>query len=167
MRKSVVEPLPFLRSIVGGCPAGQSVFLFALQKSAAAGDARELGRYMPSVLIVDNDNAFRKHLRTLFDEGGGFDACVEAGNGVEALDKMKRLMPGLAVLDFSLPDMSGLQLAQELKAIKPDLPIFVLTTGYDVNIEKEALSCGMTAVFSKLDDLATLVANARSVCGIN
>jgi DNA-binding NarL/FixJ family response regulator len=121
---------------------------------------------MPSVLIVDNDNAFRKQLRTFFDEGGGFDACLEAGNGVEALDKTKRLLPNLAVLDFSLPDMSGLQLAQELKAITPELPIFVLTTGYDLNIEKEALSCGITAVFSKLDDLAALVANARAVCGI-
>jgi len=91
---------------------------------------------------------------------------VEAGNGVEALDKTKWLLPNLAVLNFSLPDMSGLQLAQELKAITPELPIFVLTTGSDVNIEKEALSCGITAVFSKLDDLATLVANARAVCGI-
>jgi DNA-binding NarL/FixJ family response regulator len=122
--------------------------------------------YMPSVLIVDNDNAFRKQLRTFFEAGGGFDACLEAGNGVEALDKTKRLLPNLAVLDFLLPDMSGLQLAQELKAITPELPIFVLTTGYDVNIEKEALSCGITAVFSKLDDLAALVANARVVCGI-
>jgi len=121
---------------------------------------------MPTVLIVDDDSDFLKHVCALFDHGGGFDVCVEARNGVEALDKTKRLLPNLAVLDFSLPDMSGLQLAQELKAIRPELPIFVLTTGYDVNIEKEALLCGITAVFSKLDDLTALVANARAVCGI-
>ena len=122
---------------------------------------------MPTVLIVDDDNAFRKQLRTLFDHGRGFDAFVEAGNGVEAIDKTKRLLPGLAVLDFSLPDMSGLQLARKLKAITPEMPIFVLTTDYSVSIEKKALSCGITAVFSKLDDLATLVANARAVCGLD
>jgi CheY-like chemotaxis protein len=193
MRESVVKPLPFLRSIVGGCPAGQSRFLLALQEIATARDACGLGRlpksflwrkdldcaqkllltdcsrtelYMPSVLIVDNDNAFRKQLRTLFDEGRGFDACLEAGNGVEALDKTKRLLPNLAVLDFSLPDMSGIQLAQELKAITSELPIFLLTADYDTDIERAALSCGITAVFSKLDDLAPLVANARAVCGI-
>ena len=33
-------------------------------------------------------------------------------------------------------------------------------------LEKEALGCGITAVFSKLDDLTTLVSNARAVCGI-
>jgi DNA-binding NarL/FixJ family response regulator len=121
---------------------------------------------MPTVLIVDGDNAFREQLCTLFDHGSGFDACREAGNGVETLDETERLLPDLAILDFSLPDMSGLQLAQKLKAIKPELPIFMLTTDYSVNIEKKALSCGITAVFSKSDDLETLVANARAVCGI-
>ena len=118
------------------------------------------------VLIVDDDNAFRKQFRMLFDRNSGFDACVEAGNGLEAIDKTKRLLPNLAVLDFSLPDIGGLQLAQKLKAITPELLTFLLTRDYSVNIEKSALSCGITAVFSKLDDLAPLVANARAVCGI-
>jgi DNA-binding NarL/FixJ family response regulator len=121
---------------------------------------------MPMVLIVDDDNAFRKQLRALFDHGSGFDACLEAGNGIEAIDKTQRLSPNLAVLSFSLTDMSGLELAQKLKAITPGLPTFLLTTDYSVNIEKNALSCGITAVFSKLDDLSALVANARAVCGI-
>src|ERR1700730_8513630 len=121
---------------------------------------------MPMVLIVDDDNAFRKQFRMLFDRNSGFDACVDAGNGLEAIDKTKRLLPNLAVLDFSLPDIGGLQLAQKLKAITPELLTFLLTRDYSVNIEKSALSCGITAVFSKLDDLAPLVANARAVCGI-
>jgi DNA-binding NarL/FixJ family response regulator len=119
-----------------------------------------------TLLIVDDDDAFRKHLRTLFEHGGGFDAFVEAGNGVEALVKTERLLPNLAVLDFSSADACGLQLAQKLKSIAPELPIFMLTPNYSVKVEKEALSCGITAVFSKLDDLATLVANARAVCGV-
>ena len=121
---------------------------------------------MSTVLIVDDDNAFRKQLRVLFDHGSGFDSCVEAANGVEALASTKTLLPNLVILDFLLPDMSGLQLAQQLKAITRELPIFILTTNYSMNIEKSALSCGITAVFSKVDDLATLAANARAVCGI-
>ena len=121
---------------------------------------------MPTVLIIDDDNAFRKRLRTIFDHGSGFDACVEAENGVDALDKTMQLLPKLVVLDSSLPDINGLQLAQKLKAIMPGLPILMLTTDYSVSSEKKALSFGITAVFSKLDDLTTLIANARVVCGL-
>jgi DNA-binding response OmpR family regulator len=91
---------------------------------------------------------------------------VATGNRADALKKTKGLLPSLVVLNFSLPDMSGLELAQNLKAITPAMPIFMLTTDYSVKVEKKALSYGIAAVFSKLDDLATLVANARAVCGI-
>jgi DNA-binding response OmpR family regulator len=63
--------------------------------------------------------------------------------------------------------MNGLQLARKLKEIAPELPIFMLTADYDADFEKKALSSGATSVFSKLDDMATLVANARAVCGID
>ena len=118
------------------------------------------------VLIVNDNSAFRKELRTAFGQGSGFDACIEAQKGAEALAKTNHQSPDLAILDFSLPDMSGLQLAEALKAIRPELPIFLLTTDYCVKLEKKALSCGITAVFSKLDDLAALLANARAMCGI-
>src|ERR1700682_3762826 len=121
---------------------------------------------MPTVLIVEDDSAFRKQLRALFDRDSGFDSCVEAQTGVEALDKAKSLSPSLVVLDFLLPDMSGLELAEKLKANTLGSPILMLTTDYSVDIEKTALSCGVSAVFSKLGDLRTLVANARAVCGI-
>lgn len=121
---------------------------------------------MPVVLIVDDDNAFRGVIRTLFESVSGFDACVVAENGVEALAKAKLVSPNLAVVDFSMPEMNGLQLARELKAIAPKLPIFLLTADCDADTEKEALANGITAVFSKLDDLATLVDNARAVCGL-
>ena len=123
-------------------------------------------RTMLAVLIVDDDRAFRTVLRTLFEEGSGFDNCVEAANAFEALDKSTQLTPNLAIVDFSMPEMNGLQLARQLKAREPALPIFMLTADYDVNIEKEALAFGITAVFSKLDDLTTLIANARAVCGL-
>jgi hypothetical protein len=46
------------------------------------------------------------------------------------------------------------------------LPIFILTADCNLREEEEALSCGIDAVFSKLDDLEALLANARAVCGI-
>jgi len=121
---------------------------------------------MLAVLIVDDDRAFRTVLRGLFEECSGFDNCVEAANAFEALNMSRQIAPNLAIVAFSIPDMNGLQLAHQLKVREPALPIFMLTADNDVNIEKEALAFGITAVFSKLDDLTTLIANARAVCGL-
>jgi DNA-binding NarL/FixJ family response regulator len=122
---------------------------------------------MAAVLIVDDDHAFRAKLRALFEEGSGFDNCVEAANASEALDKTKQITPNLAVVNFSMPETNGLQLARQLKAQEPALPIFMLTADYNVDIEKQALAVGITAVFSKLNDFSTLIANARAVCGLD
>lgn len=119
-----------------------------------------------SVLIVENDDSLRAVLCTLFGQGSGFDLCIEARSGTDAIDKARHLLPNLVILDFSLPEMNAVQLAQELTEIMPRLPIFMLTAGRDLYAEKEALSSGIDAVFSKLDDLGTLLANARAVCGI-
>src|SRR6202171_3992468 len=100
---------------------------------------------MLAVLIVDDDHAFRIVLRTLFEEGGGFDNCVEAANASEALEKTKQLSPNLAVVDSLIPEMNGFHLVRQLKAREPALPIFILTADYNVEIEKQALAFGITA----------------------
>jgi len=121
---------------------------------------------MSTVLIVNEDQSIRNHLHSLFEHGSGFDAFVEAGDSAEAVDMTTRLLPNLVVLDSALPCISGIQLARRLMIIMPQLPIFMLTADYTSSTEKEALASGITAVFSKLDDLTPVVANARAVCGI-
>jgi len=129
-------------------------------------DATNLEGNISTVLIVDDDDSFRPALRSLFEQSPCFDDCIEARSGAEAIEKSSQLLPKLAILDFSLPDMNGLQLAHELRKIVPQLPIFMLTAEGDFHAEREALSRGINAVFSKLEALETLVANARAVCGI-
>jgi CheY-like chemotaxis protein len=102
----------------------------------------------------------------LFENSGGFDFCIEARSGMEALEKTRHLLPNLVVLDLVMPGMDGLQLARNLRAIRPELPIFLLTGDRDLHIEDAALSCGINGVFSKLDDLESLLANAHAICGI-
>lgn len=121
---------------------------------------------MSTVLIVNHDNLIRDYLHALFERGSGFDAFADARNSVEAVDMATRLLPNLVVLDFALPRINGIQLARRLMNIIPQLPIFMLTEDYNASSEKEALLCGITAVFSKLDDLTPVIANARAVCGI-
>jgi DNA-binding NarL/FixJ family response regulator len=123
-------------------------------------------RNMSVVLIVDDDSAFRAEIPALFESGSGFEACLAAENGVEPIAKAKQVPPNLAVLDFSMPEMNGLQLAQELRAIAPKLPIFLLSANGDADTKKQALASGAAAVFLKREDLTTLVDDARAVCSL-
>ena len=113
---------------------------------------------------MDRDASFRAILRALLQQDASFDVFIEASCASEAIVSARDSVPILAILDSSLPEMNGLQLAQELKKIVPPLPIFLLTADQDLHVEKEALSCGIDAVFTKVDDLEALVANAAAVC---
>lgn len=156
---STVSPLINLK-------AGHSHAKKAPRSAGLSTDVSGMEGNISTVLIVINDDSFRAVLRALFEQGGGIDFCVEARSGAEALDKTKRLLPNLVILDFSTPEMNVMQLTQELREILPRLPIFMLTADCNLREEAEALSCGIDAVFSKLDDLEALLANARAVCGI-
>ena len=117
-----------------------------------------------TVLIVDQDDSFRTILRALLKQDASFDVFVEAAGATEAIVRARHYVPILAILDSSLPEMNGLQLAQELRKILHHLSIFLLTADHDLRVEKEALSCGIDAVFSKIDDSEAVVANAAAVC---
>ena len=66
-----------------------------------------------TVLIVDDHSAFRASARTLL-EGEGFDVVGEAETGTSALELARDLEPDLVLLDVALPDLSGLDVADEL-----------------------------------------------------
>jgi two-component system KDP operon response regulator KdpE len=115
-----------------------------------------------TILIIEDDIVVRRALHSLFDRRTGFDACVDTTNRAAVAEAQQR-SPDLAILGFPMAESNGLLLARDLKAVAPNLPIFMLTPDYDSDIEKEALSFGVTAVFAKPDDLAALVENGRAV----
>src|SRR5260370_36332033 len=84
---------------------------------------------MPSVLIVDDEEACRKQLCALLNHGAGFETCVETTNGLEALKKTERLLPSLVILNFSVPDTRGVEVAPEIRGTSAEKPHLVAVTG--------------------------------------
>lgn len=114
-----------------------------------------------SILIVDDHEAIRRQLRCLFRPHPEFAVCGEAVHGVDAIEMAQRLSPDLIILDLAMPEMNGLEAAAALKYILPAAPIFLLTVHYSRELELAALASGISAVFSKHDDLDALVRRAR------
>ena len=91
-----------------------------------------------TILIVEDDEDLRRLFRTALSLAG-YDV-VEAGDGLEALQRIDSAPPDLIILDLVLPRMSGLVVREEIaaQAITRDIPIVVITgapvdaTGMDV-----------------------------------
>jgi len=114
-----------------------------------------------SVLVVDDNPDIRRVLCQLFTHEGDFVVCGEAENGREAIEKAQQLRPDLVVTDLSMPVMNGLEEARVLKKRMPAIPVIMYTLYNDPFVEKEARSAGISAVMSKSEGVAVLIAKAR------
>jgi DNA-binding NarL/FixJ family response regulator len=83
------------------------------------------------ILIVDDDQRFRHAARALLEEQG-FEVVGEAQDGKEALAASADLHPEVVLLDVSLPDADGLELAERF-ATKDGSPQIVLTSTRDAS----------------------------------
>jgi two-component system response regulator AlgR len=82
------------------------------------------------VLIVDDEPPARERLRSMLTEAGDFEVAGEAGNGLEALQLVDRLMPDILLLDVRMPGIDGLEVARQLAA-QPEPPAVIFTTAFD------------------------------------
>ena len=82
----------------------------------------------PSILVADDNDGTREVLEATL-RGAGYVAVL-ARNGAEAIAKLMQTPVVDAVLaDVVMPEMSGIDLARQVKELRPDLPV-VLMTGY-------------------------------------
>jgi DNA-binding NarL/FixJ family response regulator len=90
-------------------------------------------------LIVEDNSLFRQTLRESLQMSFPGIAIDEAANGAEALQRVNVSLPDLILMDIRLPGESGLGLTKKIKAIYPDVTVFILTH-YDTPECREAAS---------------------------
>jgi DNA-binding NarL/FixJ family response regulator len=78
------------------------------------------------LLVVDDHEPLRRKIRSLLEKEG-FEVCGEAVNGREAIEKVRELAPDLAILNISMPVMSGLEALPEMLRCRPKIKIVVFT----------------------------------------
>jgi len=82
---------------------------------------------MIKVLIVDDHTIVREGLRQILEETSDIVVNDEASSAQEVIDKVWNNSYDVVLLDISLPGRSGLDVLKQLKSIKPDLPILILS----------------------------------------
>jgi two-component system response regulator FixJ len=94
----------------------------------------------PSVFIVDDDEAVRSSLRLLIKSVGLIPTAL--GSAREFLEKYDPTQPGCLVLDVRMPDMSGLELQEQLNRQGAVIPVIFITGHGDVPMAVEAMQAG-------------------------
>ncbi|MHB2027842.1 MAG: response regulator transcription factor [Acidimicrobiales bacterium] len=77
-----------------------------------------------TILVVEDERKLRELLREMLEREG--HTVISTGLGAEALDIARRMLPDLVVLDLGLPDISGEEVARELRRFI-ETPILILT----------------------------------------
>ncbi len=114
----------------------------------------------PLVLVVDDEESYRQALASGLTREGFAVEC--AGDGHEALRLFHRVHPDLVLLDVMLPDQSGIELCQQMRALKP-VPI-IMVTARDSEVDVVlGLELGASDYVPKPFRLRELVARMRAV----
>jgi DNA-binding NarL/FixJ family response regulator len=94
------------------------------------------------VLLADDHAVVRRGLRMVLDAEPDLEVVAEAGDGREAVDIALSEPIDLAVLDVSMPRLTGLQAARELSVRRPELPTLILSMHDNEEYLFEALRSG-------------------------
>ena len=101
------------------------------------------------ILIADEPAMVRRGLRLILDAEPDLEVTAEASDGRQAVQCALREELDLAVLDVSMPRLTGLQAASELERHKPDLKILMLSMHDDEQYFFEALRAGASGYVLK------------------
>jgi DNA-binding NarL/FixJ family response regulator len=116
------------------------------------------------VLVADDHAIVRTGIRHVLETEPGFTVVGEASNGAEALALALELAPDVAVLDISMPGVSGLQAAAELRSRCPDTRVLILSMHDNTEYVLESLRAGVHGYLLKDNAAAELGAAIRAVC---
>ncbi|RTE67781.1 response regulator [Amphritea opalescens] len=104
---------------------------------------------MTDVVIVDDHPLFRRGVVELLNDSGEFNVVADFDGGQQLLDALPELKPELLLLDMHMPELSGLQLLQQLKQQGVEQKIIFLTASDDSSELFAAISAGANGYLLK------------------
>jgi two-component system response regulator YesN len=99
---------------------------------------------MPRLLLVEDEPSAVRYLRSIIETRcAGFEVVDTAGNGAEALEKIRRLLPDIAITDIKMPVMDGIELASRIGREFPFMYTVIVSGYQEFEYARRALSSGV------------------------
>lgn len=115
------------------------------------------------VLIADDHAIVRQGLIQIISKTNDIALVEEAENGREAIEKAQAIELDVLVVDFDMPEKSGLEVLLEIKAIRPKLPVIVLSIYSEERFGTRFLKAGASGYLNKASAPQQLVEAIRRV----
>ena len=115
------------------------------------------------ILVADEHEIVRFGLRTLLEAQATWSVVAEAANGKEAITKAVEMAPDVAIIDYSLPLSSGLEVTRQIRAKSPGTEVLIFTINDNETIIRELLQAGVRGYLLKSEAALDLIAAVRAV----
>jgi len=120
---------------------------------------------MIRVLIADDHGVVRSGLTLLIDRQVDMEVAAEAEDGIEAVERALQARPDVAVLDVSMPRLTGLHAARQIRDHAESIQVLMLSMHDDEAYFFDALEAGASGYVSKRGADSDLIDAIRTVAG--
>ncbi|WPO79146.1 sigma-54 dependent transcriptional regulator [Flavobacterium sp. KACC 22761] len=117
---------------------------------------------MSKILIVEDEAAIRRVLVKILSEENDSYQVDEAEDGVAGLEKIKNNDYDLVLCDIKMPKMDGVEVLEEVKKIKPEIPMVMISGHGDMETAIQTMRLGAFDYISKPPDLNRLLNTVRN-----
>ena len=118
---------------------------------------------MTRILIADDHDVVRSGLRAVLDAQPNWEVVAEAANGKEAIFKAIETKPDVAVVDYSLPLINGIEVTRQIRARLPKTEVLIFTMHDTEMLIEELLKAGARGYLLKADAGRDLISAIESL----
>jgi two-component system chemotaxis response regulator CheY len=115
------------------------------------------------ILVVDDSEISRRITGTIL-RSRHWTVCGEAENGKDGVEKFQELKPDIVLLDLSMPDMTGIEAAQQMSAADHTIPLILFTILDIEGLGAAAHKAGIQAIIPK-SEAWSLIGNIEHLTG--
>ncbi len=114
----------------------------------------------PTILVCDDELGLRESLKLILEPDY---ALAFTGNGEEAIRYIKANDPDLLIMDVKMPKMSGLEALAQIKQLKPQIPVLMITGYESSDVAAQAIKLGAAAYLTKPFDCQKVLEQIRGL----
>ncbi|NBJ10694.1 response regulator [Microvirga arsenatis] len=108
------------------------------------------------LIVADDHSIVRRGLRLVLEAQAGWGVCAEAENGQRAVDIAVQHQPDVAILDYSLPLLNGLEATRQIRRACPKTEVLIYTMHNNEDVIRDILHAGARGYLLKTEDDAEI-----------